>query len=309
MSLIVTIDINASNLESSNIDRIDSGVDDATDYSAATTYAEGDKVIYPATTGTDLYESLQGSNANHDPSTETSWWLPLGKVNRWRMFDNHIAGSQSEATNEIEVVIAQASLTNVSLFGLDASTAVVSHLGTDNNILYSTEYDLFDNVSLPVDYYDFFFGLPPEASTQLTVPLQYATAEGEKVKTVIRKTGVVKCGNMKVGYKHYIGITQWEPEIRMLDYSKYSTDGFGRTSLAQGVAAKIIQVSFWVETGSVDYIWSQLERVRGKLSVFDLNTQYSDFYIMEVLGYYRDMYVVMQDINKTYLAMEIVGTT
>lgn len=307
--LIELVDITSSNLGSSNIPRVDSGVDGAADYDSGTIYAEGDKVIYPPATGTDLYESLENSNQGNQPDTSPTKWLHLGKVNRWRMFDSYIGGSQSEATDEIEVVIAQSSITHVALFGLDATSVVISHLDADDAVLYSTEYDLFENVLLPTDYYDFFFGPAPKAATQLIKPLRYSTVEGEKVKIEIRKTGTVKCGKLAVGYGYTLGTVQKGVEPRLLDYSKYQTDTFGRTTLAQGAAAKLLQVSFLARAGSESHVWSQIEKVRGKLSVFDFNSQHTDHEILALIGYYRDMYEIMEDKNKTYLTLEAVGIT
>ena len=307
--LIELVDITGSNLESSSIPRVDSGVDNATDYDSGTAYSDGDKVIYPATTGTDLYESLEDNNQGSQPDTSPTKWLHLGKVNKWRMFDSYIGGSQSEATDEIEVVIAQSSITHVALFGLDATVVVISHLDADDTVLYSTEYDLYENALLPADYYDFFFAPAPEASTQLIKPLQHSTFEGEKVKIEIRKTGTVACGKCAVGYGYTLGAMQKGIEPRLLDYSKYETDSFGRTTVAQGAASKLLQAQLLVTPGTESHVWRRLEKVRGKLSVFNFNSQHTDHEILALLGYYRDMYEVMQGKNETYLTLEAVGTT
>ena len=307
MEITKPIEVTESSLTSS-IDRIDSGVDGATDYSSATTYAEGDKVIYPATTGTDLYESLQDSNTNHDPSTETSWWLPLGKVNRWRMFDDFVSGSVSTATDEIEVTVALPSVAVVALFGIIADQVVVSHLDSGGTVHYSDTYQLYDSANLPSTWYDFYFAPFMERSTTLIAKLNYPTLYGESVKVGIQKTGsTVTCGKMIVGYAADIGVTQWEPQIQIMDFSKYQTDSFGRTTVTQGAVTKLIQAQLWVSDLLIDAVVSKLEEIRGIVCVFDLNTSHSDIDSLRLNGYYRDAYVVMPGKNQSLLSIEIMG--
>ena len=307
MEITKPIEVTESSLTSS-IDRIDSGVDGATDYSSATTYAEGDKVIYPATTGTDLYESLQDSNTNHDPSTETSWWLPLGKVNRWRMFDDFVSGSVSTAADEIEVTVSQPSVAVVALFGIVADQVVVSHLDSGGTAHYEKTYQLYNSADLPATWYDFYFAPFVERSTTLIAKLNYPTLYGESVKVEMQKTGsTVTCGKVIIGYATDIGITQWAPKIQAMDFSKYQTDSFGRTTVTQGAVTKLIQAQLWVSDLLIDAVVSKLEEIRGIVCVFDLNTSHSDIDSLRLNGYYRDAYVVMPGKNQSLLSIEIMG--
>ena len=307
MEVTKPIEVTESSLTSS-IARIDSGVDNAADYSSATTYAEGEKVIYPATTGTDLYESLQDSNTNHDPSTEISWWLPLGKVNRWRMFDKFVSGSVSTAADGIEVTVALPSVAVIALFWIIADQVVVSHLDSGGTAHYSDTYQLYDSANLPSTWYDFYFAPFVERATTLIAKLNYPTLYGESVKVEIQKTGsTVTCGKMIVGYATDIGVTQWGPQIQIMDFSKYETDSFGRMTVTQGAVTKLIQAQLWVSDLLIDAVVSKLEEIRGIVCVFDLNTKYSDIDSLRLIGVYRDSYVVLPGKHQSLLNTEIIG--
>ena len=51
------------------------------EWSAATTYASGTRVLIAETQ--DIYSSLQSSNTGHDPRSEPTWWSYVEKGNKW----------------------------------------------------------------------------------------------------------------------------------------------------------------------------------------------------------------------------------
>ena len=71
-----------------------------TDHSAwasGTTYAAADRCI--STTTHRIYASVQGSNTNHNPTTDDgTWWIDVGPTNRWAMFDQTVGSITSQAT-------------------------------------------------------------------------------------------------------------------------------------------------------------------------------------------------------------------
>jgi hypothetical protein len=83
MKLIIPTNITDSLLTSTNVNETI-----ATVWSSATTYAAGDFVYVADGTQRDIYESLQGSNINKTPETETAWW-----VFRSTTYDEYAAGT------------------------------------------------------------------------------------------------------------------------------------------------------------------------------------------------------------------------
>lgn len=91
--------------------------DDAPAYSAATTYAAGDKVI----SSHRVYESAQAANTGHSVLDPT-WWTDIGPTKRWAPFDQAI-GTYCTGASPIEIVLAPAQNTNavalIDVSGID----------------------------------------------------------------------------------------------------------------------------------------------------------------------------------------------
>jgi hypothetical protein len=83
MKLIIPTTITDSLLTSTDVDETI-----ATEWSGGSTYADGDFVYVADGTQRDIYESLQGSNTNKDPETETLWW-----VYRSTTYDEYAGGT------------------------------------------------------------------------------------------------------------------------------------------------------------------------------------------------------------------------
>ena len=103
-----------------NVDPVSSGV---SAWSSATTYATGDRVIYDTLT----YESLQGSNLNQNPVTQTAWWveiqndLPYSSTYTLQVFER-----QTSVTNGATIVtgsVSTPSFTNGDQFTITTSLA------------------------------------------------------------------------------------------------------------------------------------------------------------------------------------------
>jgi hypothetical protein len=86
MKLIIPTTITDAILTSTNVDEVEDSSLAAWD--SGTTYGDGDFVYVADGTQQDVYESLQGSNTNKDPETETSWW-----VFRSTMYNEYAAGT------------------------------------------------------------------------------------------------------------------------------------------------------------------------------------------------------------------------
>ena len=105
----------------------------ATLWNAGTVYALGDYVYNPAATPAaqvryKVYESLQSGNTGKDPrEVDSVWWVEVGPVNRWAMFDTSVL-TRSLGNFTITLKIGQ-----------DADTvALVGTLGTSVSVHHKT---------------------------------------------------------------------------------------------------------------------------------------------------------------------------
>src|SRR3546814_20790905 len=89
---------------------------DDSEWSAATNYSAGSRVIKAATHR--IYESLIADNAGNDPAgAGASSWIDIAPTNRWAMFDQAL-GSVTTDTRVIPVTIAPAAdIDAVALLG------------------------------------------------------------------------------------------------------------------------------------------------------------------------------------------------
>ena len=229
-------------------------------WSSGTTYAIGNRVI---STGTHrIYESVQNSNTNHDPTTDTTatWWLDVGPTNRWAMFDRAIGSVTSQATPLTVVLDPGEAIQGVALLDVDANQAVVSMTdGAGGATVYSRTTDMSDQAPL-VDWYMYFFeplaprttlildDLPPYRNGRLTVSLTATTT--------------AKCGTLAMGSVVEVGDVRYGARVGIIDYSKKVTDAYGVTSVVQRAYAKRMEIDVAIPAGRVDYIASALADIR-----------------------------------------------
>src|SRR3546814_19638690 len=92
---------------------------DDSEWSAATNYSAGSRVIKAATHR--IYESLIADNAGNDPAgAGASSWIDIAPTHRWAMFDQAL-GSVTTDTSVITVTIAPAAdIEAVALLANDA---------------------------------------------------------------------------------------------------------------------------------------------------------------------------------------------
>lgn len=104
---------------------------DHAEWSSATTYALGARVIRTTATTHNIYESLQAGNLNKVPeSTLGTWWVIVSKTNRWKIFDNS-EGSQTVGflVDQLHYIIeSMPTLTAVSLFNVRADEVYVGQI-------------------------------------------------------------------------------------------------------------------------------------------------------------------------------------
>jgi len=128
MYIIRPVTIADANLFGSNVPETDGTQGE---YSAGTTYADGDTVRVTTGGVHKVYESLQNANTGH-AVTDTDWWLDTGATNRWKCFDAKV-GTQSTRSESLTHVLKPGRADSLALLNLDATEAqiVVSDSSSD----------------------------------------------------------------------------------------------------------------------------------------------------------------------------------
>jgi len=289
-------------------------IDDFTEWASGTTYAEGDKVRISSELGT--WESLENSNTGSNPMTtdnrvsESPSWLYLGRVNRWKMFDEYLQ-SQTENAEEIDVTIAAQQISDsLVLMEVEAFEVEVTVTHAVEGIVYNETYAMADY--LVDDYYEYFFEPYLEFSDLKVVDMMSDLAlppyDEVDIRVQIREDGAtVKCGKLVLGYGFDIGQTKYGPRLSIIDYSKKITDEFGRTYMSVGAFARRSQIDLHVKNDRVDWLYRRLADLRAQPLVWIGDPRDGGFSSMSVYGFYRDFEIIIPGPAMSSCSLEIEG--
>jgi len=322
MKYIKPIKIDYHNLVSSNIP-----VDDTPlTYNFGTTYAAGTKVLYieessfqehfytptEYTSIHRIYQSVQANNVGHSV-TDPAWWLDLGDVNRWKMFDQVVGTQTVSDTNydfpndppqdNITVVLAPGAIDAIALLDLEAQEIRITMTDPVEGVVYSEIIDLILNTHV-VDAYTYFFA--PHISKQAVVILdipQYANAE---TTIIIKNSFVAKCGTLVVGHQQEVGDTHYAPTVEITDYSKKEVDPvFGTVSILKRGYSKKMSCDLSIPNELVDYVQRSLAEQRSELLVW-IGSDVG-FVCMIIYGFYKSCPITISYKTHSICHLEVEG--
>ena len=270
-------------------------------YSAATTYALGQRVI--VTTGVHkIYESLQAGNLNH-PVTDAAWWLDCGATNRWKMFDT-VVGSQTSQAGSLTVTLQPGIIDSMAFLDVEATTISVTMTDPVEGVVYTETIDLIAKTYIN-DGWSYFFepiilddacvllGVPPYSVAQITI-------------TISNPTSTAKIGTLICGTKKDLGGTQYDPTISITDYSKKDIDAFGNYTVLQRAFSKRMGCSLLVNNSSIDNLVRTLAAYRATpiCWVGDDEGNYSS---MIIYGFYKSFEITIPGPETSTCSMDIEG--
>ena len=289
---------------------------DATLYGAAwkglwvvgTPYGVGD-VVYK---GILLYESLEAANTGNDPAVTSTGvapkWLELGKINRWRMFDEY-TNTVSSDTDEIVLVLAANEVDSVALYNMVANAAKVEILNNMDDPVWTYEIDLLAAAMTFDNWFDYYFAPYPPAKRDMVIPLPWmvSTIVDEKIRITLSGAGLVECGMFVAGYAVEFGNIQFEPEISGIGYGKESTDEFGRTYVKAGATARPLRGELVIRDRSESYVYNQLSELLQVPAIWNLNAPGASRDLLITYGFLRSFREIIRFETKTTCSLEIQG--
>lgn len=253
-----------------------------------------------------VHTAIASPNFNKNPTAagNEGYWLDLGATNRWAMFDQY-NGSQSTATDLIEVVIQTGGTTRVdavALLNIDAAAVqIISETGDGE--VYNETFNLVSTDGI-TDWYAYFFeeivrkgdlvvtGLPPYVAQTITV--------------ILTDTGTVAIGTLVVGQLKVIGGTVYGASVGITDYSRKETDDFGNYTIVERAFSKRGEFKVWTDTNRVDEIQRVLAAYRATPIVY-LGTD--DYASTQIYGFYKSFEQEIAAREKSWCTLEIEGLT
>jgi hypothetical protein len=278
-----------------------------TDYSAwssATTYALGDRVIVLGTHK--IYESLQASNLNKSPLTQTLWWIEVSPTNRWACLDTSVSTQTAQATSMTYVfnpgqavnALAALNLTNATSMSISMSSA----LGGGEVFTKSIDLSALPPYST---WWNWFYSakITPTQSVSVDLP---SYVDGIITVTINGGTSLA-VGVLMMGQQRSFGIgLQYGSRVGIQDYSRKETDDYGETVLVQRAFAKRANFDLILEKYETDQLQNFLTDVRATPVLWIGSDGYES---TTIFGFYKSFEIVISYPDRTDCSLEIEGLT
>lgn len=275
-TVVTPIAVSDSNFVSSTLTE-----SDYTAYSAATTYALGNRVIVVA--DHKIYESLANTNIAHTPSTSPTWWVEVSATNRWKVYDKS-GGSLSAGTTSMEWVVNAPNVDSVAVLDISASSVRIVGTRTGTSTVVYDQTITLPDTALITSWYDYFF-TEIRKSTQvfaLDIPV-YADMQ---IKVIVSGTGAISAGTIIYGNQYQFGYTQYGATTGIIDYSIKSVSAYGIATIVQRTYSKRIDVSLMITSATVDAVQRKLASLRATEAVW-IGAK-TDYESLTVFGFMRD---------------------
>lgn len=295
MKVIAPVVITAAQLVSSSVPE-----DEYLAYAAGTGYAVGARVIY----ANKIYESVQTPNVGHQPDTSPLYWAAISATNRFMMFDTEVS-TQTVATGPLTVKLAPGVVANsLSVLELDGSSISVSITdGPTGAVIYTYQRDL-DATSL-ADWYE-YFTLPFKSTRQITLTNLPSTGAANVTIQILGST--VKCGYVILGNVSDLGLTQYNPTIGIIDYSRKETSATGVSTFVKRKFSRRMSARFELATPELNRVQRTLADLRATPCVW-VGTEAPGFETLTVFGFYKDFTIDVAYATSSFCSLEIEGLT
>lgn len=296
-TVIIPKQLAEAKLLSSNVPENDYPV-----WSSTTTYATGDMVIM--TTGVHkVYKSLTSGNLNHQPNLDPINWVEVGPTNRWKMFDQS-GGTVTVNPSTIQFTIEADRVNSLAFIDILAtSVTIVGTVGATE--FYNQTFEIQDRAIIE-NWYDYFFAESFRA-TELVVRDIPSLVGANLTITVTNLYGNAQVGTFIFGNASSIGATQYGARAGITDYSRKSTDEFGRTTIVERAFSKTMDVNLWVQSSAVDAVTAKLNTLRATPCLWVGSG--GNYETLTVYGFYKDYSIDIAYPTYSVISLQIEGLT
>lgn len=297
MKIVRPMTVDDAALYSSNVAETDYAA-----WSAVTTYALAARVIVVSTDFHKVYESLQGSNTNHDPATSPTWWLEVSSTNRWKMFDGSVGSQTTNSTSVAVSITADGRIDSVVLLNVSAASVQVTMTDTVDGLVYDQTESMVDDSGI-TDWYAYFFE-PIQRKSDIVFG-DLPPYSGARIAITITDTGATAaCGECILGLSKEIGSTDYGAQVGIQDYSIKTADEFGTYTITERSFSNRGNFTVWVESGYVDALKKLLADYRATPVVYIGSDDYT---ATIVYGFFKDFSIDIAYPTKSICSIELEG--
>ncbi|PKV47998.1 hypothetical protein CLU92_5473 [Janthinobacterium sp. 61] len=258
-----------------------------------------------ATTGSQsgVHTASAGLNVNK-PLSDTTYWLPKGATNRWKMVDAYNNTQTENPESIVQTFKPQAIAQGIYLGNLDAAEVVITSTDPAAGVVYQQAFSLIVSSS-GSSMYRWLFNRRRRRTSflALDLPLYYNAA----VTIAINNPGgIAKCGMCCIGPIEEIGGTEYGLGRDFKDWSttKFNFDGTSETT--ERGFSKRMSLDLIIDNDQIEYAHERMEGLRQKTIVYIGATVYGGFTV--VCGKFSSLKSVIAGFIHSKMAMQIEGT-
>lgn len=267
-----------------------------------TSYVVGNEVIRSTTHK--IYRCTANVTSSTPPENDTTNWLDIGFVNRWRMFDDKIGTFTSSNSSPITVVVKPGNTTAIALLELKGTSVRVRMKDVSGgSTVYDKTVDLDE--TYVNDFYDWFFN-PYEQRTDLVLTDLPGTYPNCEIQIDLTGTGELRIGVCKMGIAEVIGYTQYGATVGIKDFSRKEEDAFGNTILVERGFKKKNNYRIYTEKSMFNRIYNKLAQVRATPCIY-IGVDETGFEPMIVYGFYRDFSIDVSFATQHVCSLDLEG--
>lgn len=269
-------------------------------WSAGTAYTIGQFVTY----NNKDWKAAAGSTGV-TPGTDPTKWVDQGYSNRYKFMDQSVSTQVSGTTSIVMQLSVPSIYNSISFFGLKGATITVKVSTLSEGVVYERTTNLIDNSAIS-SWYSWFFE-PIEYTTDLVLTDLPSYSNTTLEVTISASTGTeVLIGEMVVGTKRKIGLTQYGTQVGIRDYSKKEIDEFGNFVIVKRNYAKRVDFDVAIETSKVSAIQQIFSKLRTTPTVFIGNEEIQSTIIY---GFYKEFAISISTPSYSEGTIEVEGLT
>ena len=277
-----------------------------TDYavwSSATTYAMDARVILTSTHK--IYQSLQASNLNKDPTTQPLWWIEVSPTNKWALFDSAVSTQTKQSTYIKYTVTPGQTVNAIAALNLtNATQIVITVTSASAGVIYSKTVDVSPVPASP-SWWDWFFGIK-RAQTQCVL-VDLPSYPDATIKFELYGGASLAIGVLLIGQQRAFGAgIKYGAKVGIQDYSRKEKNDFGDTVLVQRAFARRADFELMVSADEVDSLQGFLSDVRAVPCLWIGSTEYE---ATTVFGFYKTFDILISYPSQSDCSLQIEGLT
>lgn len=245
------------------------------------------------------YRSRQAANAGHLPSASPDFWLDVGAVNRWGMWDASLATLTSALESFTVRLTLPSYADSLALINVDAATVRARVLDTPYDQTIQMYYpravsNMYEYRFAPFDqrHKALFMGLPIGAPG-LVLEI-----------TVSKPGGIASCGLCRPALARAWGRTEFGATVGIKDYGEKGFDKWGAPTLLEGAWSDRISVTVDIPNILIDPLKRELTNYRSKPVVWVFS---ESFEATQIYGTFREFSIVIPNAKKSRCSIEIEG--